>query len=57
MSESYRLLLDEERYRAALYVPDASMSTDVVADIVHEISHHSPQAGLDGLVYAGREWL
>lgn len=42
---------------AALYIPDASLSVEMAADVIHEISRHYPQEELQGIEYVGPPWL
>jgi predicted nuclease of predicted toxin-antitoxin system len=55
--DDFVLDVDEETYRAVLYVADATLSVEQVADVVHAVSQHYPQAELQGLEYVGAEWL
>lgn len=55
--DDFVLELDEGTYRAVLYVGDATLSVEQVADIVHAVSQQYPQAELQGLEYVGEEWL
>lgn len=55
--DDFALEVDEQDYRAVLYIHDASLTVKQVADIIHAVSQHYPQAELEGLVYLGREWL
>ncbi len=49
--------VDDGAYRAALYVADATLAVERVADIVHAVSQQYPQAELQGLEYVGAGWL
>lgn len=49
--------VDESDYRGALYFGDATLSADQLADIIQTMSQHYPQDRIDGLEYAGQEWL
>jgi hypothetical protein len=49
--------VDENNYRAVLYVGDASLSVDTVADVIHALSQDYPPSELQGLEYVGKEWL
>ncbi|QLH81919.1 DUF5615 family PIN-like protein [Halosimplex pelagicum] len=40
-----------------LYVPDETLASDAVAGIVTTIAAHYPQSEIDGVVYAGSNWL
>jgi predicted nuclease with TOPRIM domain len=51
------LEVGEGLYRAVLYVGDATLSVEQVADIIHAVSQNYPQAELQGLEYVGEEWL
>lgn len=55
--DDFVLDVDEGTYRAVLYVGDATLSMEQVADIVHAVSQHCPQGELQGIEYVGREWL
>jgi predicted nuclease of predicted toxin-antitoxin system len=55
--DDFVLELGEDEYRAVLYVGDATVSVEEVADVVHAVSRDYPQSELRGLEYAGREWL
>lgn len=55
--DDFVLSVSEDEFLAALYIPDAALPANTVADLVHEVSHHYPQSELDGLVYVGTEWL
>ena len=55
--DDFVLELTPDQFRAVLYLPDASLSVDRVADVVDEISNHFPQEELDGVEYVGSEWL
>jgi predicted nuclease of predicted toxin-antitoxin system len=55
--DDFVLDVDEGSYRAVLYVEDATLPVERVADIVHAVSQHYPQAELQGLEYVGEEWL
>lgn len=55
--DDFVLEVDEEMFRAVLYFDDAALSVEQVADIIHAISQHYPQAELQGLEYVGKEWL
>ena len=55
--DDFVLEVDEGTYRAVLYFDDATLSVEQVADIVHTISQHYPQAELQGLEYVGEGWL
>ena len=55
--DDFVLEVDEGTYRAVLYFDDATLSVEHVADIVHAVSQHYPQAELQGLEYVGEEWL
>jgi predicted nuclease of predicted toxin-antitoxin system len=55
--DDFVLEIDDDEYRAVLYVGDATLSVKQVADIVHAISQLYPQEELDGLEYVGNEWL
>jgi predicted nuclease of predicted toxin-antitoxin system len=55
--DDFVLDVDEELYRAVLYVDNAMLSVEQVADIIHAISQHYPQSELQGLAYAGEDWL
>lgn len=47
----------ESAFHSVLYVTDERMSTAQLADAVHSVTQHYPQAELDGLEYLGSEWL
>jgi len=49
--------LSNESFRAALYFDDQSLSSKKVADIVHSMAQHYPQKQVQGVEYAGSEWL
>jgi hypothetical protein len=55
--DDFVLRLDEDDYRAVLYIGDATLSVRAVADIVHAFSRHYPQDELAGLEFIGAEWL
>jgi predicted nuclease of predicted toxin-antitoxin system len=55
--DDFVLEVDEETYRAVLYFDDATLSVEEVADIIHAVSQHYPQAELQGLEYVSEEWL
>lgn len=55
--DDFVLDVSEEAYRAVLYVPDASLPVDTVADIVDAVASQYPQDELDGVEYVGPEWL
>jgi predicted nuclease of predicted toxin-antitoxin system len=55
--DDFVLTLSENAFNAVLYLSDASLPVDHVADIVHEVTRQYPQVELDGVVYIGPEWL
>lgn len=55
--DDFVLEVDEGTFRAVLFLDDATLSVEQVADIVHAVSQHYPQAELRGLEYVGTEWL
>ncbi len=55
--DDFVLEVDESDYRGALYFGDATLSAVQVADIIQTMSQHYPQDRINGLEYAGREWL
>lgn len=55
--DDFVLSVAEDDFRAALYLSDASLPVETVADIVHEVSTHYPQDELEGVTYVGIEWL
>jgi len=55
--DDFVLDVDDETYRAALYVADEALSVERVADIVHAVSQQYSQAELQGLEYVGEDWL
>lgn len=55
--DDFVLDVDEELYRAVLYFDNAMLSVEQVADIIHAISQNYPQSELQGLEYAGEDWL
>lgn len=55
--DDFVLDIDEESYHAVLYVGDAALAPESVADAVHEVTGHVTQDELTGLVYVGEEWL
>lgn len=55
--DDFALELDEDDYRGVLYVGNASLTVEQVADIVHAISQQYPQPEIDGLEYLGEAWL
>jgi hypothetical protein len=55
--DDFVLEVGEGLYRAVLYVGDATLSVEQVADIIHAVSQNYPQAELQGLEYVGEEWL
>lgn len=55
--DDFVLEVDENEYRAVIYIGDATLVAGQVAQIVHTMSQHYPQAQISGLEYAGREWL
>lgn len=55
--DDFVLKIDEQNYRAVLYINGVSLSVKTVADIVHSVSEHYPQEEIQGLVYLGSEWL
>jgi hypothetical protein len=55
--DDFVLDISPESYTAALYVPDAAVHVDDVADAIHEIATHYPQDELQGLVFVGSDWM
>lgn len=55
--DDFVLDVDDGTYRAALYVADAALAVERVADIVHAVSQQYPQAELQGLEYVDEGWL
>jgi len=55
--DDFVLEVDEDDYRAVLYVGEAALSVEQVADIVHAVSRHYPPEELHGLTYVGENWL
>jgi predicted nuclease of predicted toxin-antitoxin system len=55
--DDFVLKIDEDDYRAVLYIGDATLSTRQVADVIHAVSQKYPQEELRGLEYVGTEWL
>jgi predicted nuclease of predicted toxin-antitoxin system len=55
--DDFVLRVEENDYRAVLYVGDASLSVDTVADVIHALSQDYPAAELQGLEYVGKAWL
>jgi hypothetical protein len=55
--DDFVLEVDEEEYRAAFYVGDATLSAERVADVIHEISRYRHPEEVEGLVYVTAEWL
>jgi predicted nuclease of predicted toxin-antitoxin system len=55
--DDFVLEVDEDSYRAVLYLNDATLSVAQVADSIHTVSQHYPQDALQGLEYVGEEWL
>ncbi|MEF8843238.1 MAG: hypothetical protein V5A62_16700 [Haloarculaceae archaeon] len=55
--DDFVLEVDEDDYRAVLYVGDATLSVERVADIVHAASQHYPLEELHGLTYVGESCL
>jgi len=55
--DDFVLRVEENDYRAVLYVGDASLSVDTVADVIHALSQDYPPAELQGLEYVGKAWL
>lgn len=56
---AYQLVheLDEDEYQSVLYLSDATLSVEQVADIFHAVSKAYPQDEIQGLEYAGADWL
>lgn len=55
--DDFVLEVEADDYLAALYIGDATLSVEQVADVVHAISRNYPQEELQGLEYVGEEWL
>lgn len=55
--DDFVLSIDDDQVRAVLYLADASLPVETVADIVHNVSRHYPQDELHGVEYVGTEWL
>jgi len=55
--DDFVLTVDDDDYRAVLYIHDATLSVQHVADIVHAVSQHYPQDKLRGLEFVGEDWL
>lgn len=55
--DDFVLEVDEDDYHAVLYVGEAAIPVEQVADIVHTVSQHYPQEELHGLTYVGESWL
>ena len=55
--DDFVLEVDEDDYRAVLYISDATLSVRQVADIIHAVSQKYPQQELRGLEYVGADWL
>jgi predicted nuclease of predicted toxin-antitoxin system len=55
--DEFVLEVAEDDYRAVLFIGDATLPVDQVADIIHAVSKAYPQAELHGLEYVGDEWL
>jgi hypothetical protein len=54
--DDFVLELADEDYRGVLYVHDASLSVETVADIIDTVAEHYPQSELTGVAYIGEEW-
>jgi len=55
--DDFVLEMDEDDYWGVLYVGDATLSVEQVADIVHAVSQTYPQEELRGFEYVGDEWF
>jgi hypothetical protein len=55
--DDFVLEVDDTDYRGTLYIDDATLSVETVADVVHTVSRHYPQSEVHGLEYLGDEWL
>ena len=55
--DDFVLEIDEDDYRAVLYVGEAALPVEQVADIVHAVSRHYPPEEVHGLTYVGENWL
>lgn len=55
--DDFVLDVDEESYRAVLYISDAGLTVKQIADVIHAVSQQYPQAELRGLEHVGRDWL
>lgn len=55
--DDFVLEVDDNAYRAVLYIPDSSIRPADLADIVHTVSQQYPQAELDGVERVSTAWL
>jgi predicted nuclease of predicted toxin-antitoxin system len=55
--DHFVLDIDQDEYRAVVYMGDATLSAKQVADIVHAVSQLYPQEELDGVEHVGDAWL
>lgn len=55
--DDFVLEVNEDLYRAVLYLGDATLAVKQVADIIHAVSQNYPQTELQGLEYISEGWL
>lgn len=55
--DDFVLTVDDDSYHAVLYLVDASVPVETVADIIEAVARQYPQTELDGVQYVGEEWL
>ncbi|WP_255150108.1 DUF5615 family PIN-like protein [Halorarius halobius] len=55
--DDFVLEVAEDDYRAVLFIGNATLPVEQVADMIHAVSTAYPQAELHGLEYVGEEWL
>jgi len=54
--DDFVLELDNPKYRAVLYVNDATIPSGTIADAVHLMAKQFPQEEVDGVVYVD-QWV
>jgi predicted nuclease of predicted toxin-antitoxin system len=55
--DDFRDDFSEDEYHAVLYLPDQTLSSKTIADVLHEISTYYTQAELRGFLTIGQSWL
>lgn len=55
--DDFVLDIHTDEYEAVLYIGEASLSADEIADIIHEMSRHYDQQQIVGIEYVSPEWL